>query len=466
MSKRTVLLGLLLGLSGAIAFAQAGVGTGVALAPTTGGDIGLLTMPTADNPLAGHFTLGMYGWLNQRVAAPLNQGDPDGIRTYRDLNGEFSIGLGLTNWWSVFASGGIQERHSRGSWQQGIVNGIPLVGPFDIQEGRKIRVGTKFNFHSEADYDLRFAGWLAAHIPVSNATIDVDEQGTVTDVLNSRRADWEWGAAVTKSIFTGMISYTLAGKHDQDIRPSNDLRFGFGVDVPVMPMLHVIAEIDRHVMDGGDNPEPDYSMLNLGARFWIAHTGWAVSGALNTNVDMLFKHGWDPAPFGGVVGITYAAWPPAPPPPVVVPPAETVVEPAPPVETAPAAPAVAAPPPPRPAPRTTSDEIFFDGKAARLTNIAKAVLDGVALRMKNDLNATAVVTGFTDNTGNEKANLELGQKRADAAKEYLVTRHGIDPGRISTQSKGSSEPAYDNASADGKAKNRRAQIVVTLVSGT
>lgn len=466
MSKRTVLLGLLLALSGAIAFGQVGVGAGVVVAPAQGGDIGLLTMPTADNPRPGYFTLGVYGWLNQRIAAPFVQSDQDEIRAYRDANGEFSIGVGLTSWWSVFAAGGIQERHSRGSWQRGIVNGIPLVGPFDIQEGRKIRVGSKFNFHSEADYDLRIAGWLAAHIPVSNATIDIDEQGTVTDKLNSRRADWEWGAAVTKSIYTGMVSYTLAGKHDQDIRPANDLRLGFGVDVPVMPFLHVIAEIDRHVLDGGDNPEPDYSMLNLGGRFWIGHTGWAVSGALNTNVDMLFKHGVDPAPFGGVVGITYAAWPPAPPPPVVVPPAEAVAEPAPPVETAPAQPAPAPPPPPRPAPKTTSDEIFFEGKAARLTNIAKAILDGVALRMKNDLNATAVITGFTDNTGTEKANVELGQKRADAAKEYLVTRHGIDPGRITAQSKGSAEPAYDNSSAEGKAKNRRAQILVTLVSGT
>lgn len=461
MSKRTVLLGLLIGLSGAIAFGQ--VGTGVVIAPTNGGDIGLLTMPTADNPRAGQFTLGVYGWLDQRVAAPFFTGDPDSIRTYRHAAGEASIGLGLTSWWSIFASGGLEERHSRGDWQRGVVNGIPLVGPFDIQEGRKFRVGTKLNFHSEADYDLRVAGWLAADIPVSNATIDVDEQGTVTDVLNSRRADWEWGAAVTKSIFTGMVSYTLSGEHDNDIRVANILRFGFGVDVPVMPMLHVIAEIDRNVLDGGDDPEPDYSMLNLGGRFWIAHTGWAVSAALNTNVDMLFNHGVNPAPFGGIVGITYAAWPPAPPPPVVVPAAEAVVEQPPPAE---AAPAPAPPPPPRPAPRTTSDEIFFEGKAARLTNIAKAILDGVALRMKNDLNATAVVTGFTDNSGNEKANVDLGQKRADAAKEYLVTRHGIDPGRISAQSKGSSDPAYDNASAEGKAKNRRAQIVVTLVSGT
>ena len=114
MSKRTVLLGLALSLSGAIAFGQ--VGAGVAVAPAQGGDIGLLTMPTADNPRAGQFTLGLYGWLNQRVAAPFFQGDSDQIRAYRDANGALSIGLGLTDWWSVFAEGGIQERHSRGAW--------------------------------------------------------------------------------------------------------------------------------------------------------------------------------------------------------------------------------------------------------------------------------------------------------------------------------------------------------------
>ena len=177
---------------------------------------------------------------------------------------------------------------------------------------------------------------------------------------------------------------------------------------------------------------------------------------------MLVRHGNNPQPWGGILGVSYAAWPPEPPPPVVVPQAEPVVEQKTVVEATPAP----APPPPRPAPRSTTDEIFFDGKSARLTNIAKAVLDGVALRMKNDLNATAVVTGFTDNTGTDKANLELGQKRAEAAKQYLVTRHGIDPSRITTVSKGAADPAYDNATAEGKTKNRRAQIVVTLVSGT
>ena len=92
-----------------------------------------------------------------------------------------------------------------------------------------------------------------------------------------------------------MVSYTMAGKHDEDIRPPNDLRFGVGVEIPIVPIAHLIVEVDRHVMDGGDRPEPDYSMLTAGARIWIARTGWAVSGGLNTNMDMLFKHGFDPA---------------------------------------------------------------------------------------------------------------------------------------------------------------------------
>lgn len=86
--------------------------------------------------------------------------------------------------------------------------------------------------------------------------------------------------------------------------------------------------------------------------------------------------------------------------------------------------------------------------------------------MKNDLNSTAVVTGYSDNAGAEPANAAISAKRADAAKEYLVTRHGIDPNRIATVAKGSAEPGYDNATAEGRAKNRRAVIVVTLVSGS
>ncbi|HWZ86518.1 MAG TPA: OmpA family protein [Thermoanaerobaculia bacterium] len=459
-SKRTVLLGMLICLTGAAAaFGQPAV-----IAPTTGGDVGLFTMSTADSPRAGQFTLGFYGWYATRTAGEFFPDQPNNTRYFAQWGENGSVGLGLTNWWSIFASFGGLGTQSGGGWQGGVINGTPIAGHFRVTEGQKIRLGTKISFHSESDPDLRFGVWLSGLIPVTSGDVTTPD-GTLNRV-NTNRGDWEWGGAVTKGWFTGMVSYTLAGQPtDVDVRVPNTLRFGFGAEVPVTPIIHVIAEVYYNVLDGGDIAEPDYGVLNTGARIWIGHTGWAVSAALSTNVSMLFDHGINPNPFGGLVGVTYAAWPPAPPPPVVVPAAaEPIVEQ--PAVSAPVTTTTATAPPPRPAPRTTSDEIFFDGKSARLTNIAKAVLDGVALRMKNDLNATAVITGYTDNTGTDKANEELGAKRAQAAREYLVTRHGIDPGRISTVSKGAAEPAYDNATAEGKTKNRRATILVTLVSGT
>ncbi len=85
--------------------------------------------------------------------------------------------------------------------------------------------------------------------------------------------------------------------------------------------------------------------------------------------------------------------------------------------------------------------------------------------MKNDLNSTAAITGYSDNAGKEDANMAISAKRADAAKEYLVTRHGIDPNRIAIFARGSQDAGYDNSTPEGRAKNRRAVIVVTLVSG-
>ena len=448
-AKRTALLGILVCLMGATAFGQT--------APNNVGDIGLFTMPTADNPRAGQLSLGFYGWKEQLVAGDLPSDPPWRSRLYNHWAGAGSLNLGLTDWWSVFVSAGGERYESRGGWRGGVVNGIQIFDRFAVDEGRKVRLGTKLNFHAEHDPGLRVAVWTSVHIPVGNATIRQDEQTEVTDVINSRRTDWEMGAVLTKSIWTGILSYQLSGRHDFDIRAANRFRVGLGVDIPLFEYLHVIGELDRTILDGGDFAEEDYSLLYNGVRFWLGRTGLAFSAAINANVDMLLHDGFSPSPIGGLIGVTYAKWPPPPPPPVVVPapaPPVTVVE-----ET------VTTVPPP-PAPRTTVDEIYFDEGSARLTNIAKAILDGVALRMKNDLNSTALITGYSDNTGSEEANLAISARRAEAAKEYLVTRHGIDPNRISAVAKGSAEPAYDNATAEGRAKNRRAVIVVTLVSGT
>ena len=456
-AKRTALLGVLACLVGAAASAQ--------LAPDNGGDIGLLTMPSAWQPEPGHFTLGTYAWLQQLTAGELfEQATPEQNRVYSQLAFEGSVGWGFTKNWSIFASFGWDQFKSRGGWEGGGINGIPFENPFTVSQGRKLRIGTKVSFFTDPKSDFGIGLWLTGHIPVTNSA-DVETQNFNGEAnINSRRTDWEWGGVVSKGVISGMVSYTLSGRHDLDIRPPNQLRFALGADVPiVLASLHLIGELDYTVQDGGDLPMPNYSMMNAGVRFWIGQTGIAVSSAFGVNMNLLLSHGNNPAPWGGYMSVTYAAFPPPPPPAVIVPP------PPPPaaveeikIETA--APAAPAPPPP-PTPKKTTDEIYFDTMSSRLTNIAKATLDGIALRMKNDLNSTAAVTGYADTSGKEDLNVAISAKRAEAAKEYLVTRHGIDPNRITTSAKGSQDPVNKNDTAEERAKNRRAVIVVTLISG-
>jgi outer membrane protein OmpA-like peptidoglycan-associated protein len=103
---------------------------------------------------------------------------------------------------------------------------------------------------------------------------------------------------------------------------------------------------------------------------------------------------------------------------------------------------------------TTTDEVFFDIGKSWLTNIAKAILDGVALRLKNNLSATCTIAGYTD--PKEKGDrMTLAKARAEAARDYLVKRHGIDAGRITVAAKG------DGDAADAT-RNRRAVVTITF----
>ena len=69
------------------------------------------------------------------------------------------------------------------------------------------------------------------------------------------------------------------------------------------------------------------------------------------------------------------------------------------------------------------------------------------------------VTGFTDNTGSRSTNIKLGQGRADFTKQYLV-QNGIDSSKIQSFSKGPDLPIADNATEDGRAKNRRVEVTI------
>lgn len=88
----------------------------------------------------------------------------------------------------------------------------------------------------------------------------------------------------------------------------------------------------------------------------------------------------------------------------------------------------------------------------RLDDVAKALLEG-------NPDAQIVVEGHTDSRGGESYNLDLSARRAEAVRSYLVSR-GVPAARIRAQGLGLSRPVADNKSAEGRANNRRVEIVV------
>ncbi len=95
---------------------------------------------------------------------------------------------------------------------------------------------------------------------------------------------------------------------------------------------------------------------------------------------------------------------------------------------------------------------------------ARKEIDGFLSDLKGDLeggeNAVFLVAGHTDNVGSEDYNYELGKRRADVVGRYLVTQKSLDPLRVVTVSYGEHSPAADNQTREGRAKNRRVEILV------
>ncbi len=104
----------------------------------------------------------------------------------------------------------------------------------------------------------------------------------------------------------------------------------------------------------------------------------------------------------------------------------------------------------------------FGSGSSRIDNRCKAVLDDVALQMRQNAGATAVIVGHSDSRGSDDANAEAAMERAENAQTYLMDTHGIDASRISIDGHGSSEPMADNDTNAGRAQNRRIEIVVTI----
>jgi outer membrane protein OmpA-like peptidoglycan-associated protein len=97
---------------------------------------------------------------------------------------------------------------------------------------------------------------------------------------------------------------------------------------------------------------------------------------------------------------------------------------------------------------------------------AEVKLNAVATALiKEDPLSTMVVEGHTDSQGAEGDNQELSQRRAESVRDYLVSR-GVAGDRITAQGFGESRSIADNSSAEGRANNRRVEIVVQPAAGS
>ncbi len=104
----------------------------------------------------------------------------------------------------------------------------------------------------------------------------------------------------------------------------------------------------------------------------------------------------------------------------------------------------------------------FPSGSAVIDNRCKAMLDDVALRLRQDPRGTAEIVGHSDTTGAADVNQTMSQLRADNARDYLVETHGIDASRLQTSGVGSSQPIAGNETAEDQLRNRRVVIRVIL----
>ena len=104
--------------------------------------------------------------------------------------------------------------------------------------------------------------------------------------------------------------------------------------------------------------------------------------------------------------------------------------------------------------------VLFDTGKSELKPEARKTLHEAAERVKKFSGAAVTVAGHTDNVGNEASNKALSEKRAQAVREYFVATESVPPGALQARGFGKSQPVADNSSEQGRARNRRVDVLI------
>jgi len=106
------------------------------------------------------------------------------------------------------------------------------------------------------------------------------------------------------------------------------------------------------------------------------------------------------------------------------------------------------------------DRLLFDTGKATLQPASEEQLTNIATILKAYPQVKIRIGGYTDNTGDAAANVQLSEARADNVMAELV-RLGIEPARMSAKGYGAADPIADNSTEEGRQKNRRISLRVT-----
>lgn len=109
------------------------------------------------------------------------------------------------------------------------------------------------------------------------------------------------------------------------------------------------------------------------------------------------------------------------------------------------------------------DGVTFDVGSAALKPQFRATLDQIAQSLQNYPNSLIDVYGHTDSTGSDAFNQTLSENRARTVANYLVMR-GVAQSRLRSAGYGETMPIADNATEEGRAKNRRVEIKIVPIT--
>lgn len=106
--------------------------------------------------------------------------------------------------------------------------------------------------------------------------------------------------------------------------------------------------------------------------------------------------------------------------------------------------------------------IYFKNNSTQIADQDSIYLETAAEALLSNPRAVLRVEGHTDSTGNQAVNKRISLQRANTVKTRLITQYSVSPQQIIAEGLASAKPIADNSTAEGRAKNRRVTLMLTV----